>query len=103
MEQNSEFNSIISGQECGGIVGKNNGKIIGSRNAAIVTGSLLVGIGLTPSNGTTSYLSPTFEVTEDVFETTVDGVKMVFQLTPDTESPAEMNTYLPDYKALWMA
>lgn len=67
------------------------------------TGSLSVGIGLTPSNGTTSYLSPTFEVTEDVFETTVDGVKMVFQLTPDTESPAEMNTYLPDYKALWMA
>ncbi|MDO4338973.1 MAG: alkyl sulfatase dimerization domain-containing protein [Eubacteriales bacterium] len=66
-------------------------------------GSLSVGIGLTPSNGTTSYLSPTFEVTEDVFEVTVDGVDMVFQLTPDTESPAEMNTYLPGYKALWMA
>ena len=43
-----------------------------------------------------AHMSPTFEVTEDVFETTVDGVKMVFQLTPDTESPAEMNTYLPD-------
>ena len=28
---------------------------------------------------------------------------MVFQLTPDTESPAEMNTYIPKYKALWMA
>ena len=66
-------------------------------------GSLSVGIGLTPSSGTTSYLSPTFEVTEDVFETTIDGVDLVFQLTPDTESPAEMNTYLPQYKALWMA
>ena len=67
------------------------------------TGSLSVGIGLTTSNGTTAYMSPTFEVTDDLFETTVDGVKMIFQLTPGTESPAEMNTYLPEYKALWMA
>ena len=28
---------------------------------------------------------------------------MVFQNTPRTEAPAEMNTYLPDMKALWMA
>jgi len=66
-------------------------------------GSLSVGIGLTPATGTSAYLTPTFEVTEDVFEMTVDGVDMVFQLTPGTESPAEMNTYLPQYKALWMA
>ena len=66
-------------------------------------GSLSVGIGLTTSGGTTSYLSPTYEVTDDIFEATVDGVDMVFQLTPGTESPAEMNTYLPGYKALWMA
>ena len=62
-----------------------------------------VGIGLTSSNGTASYISPTFEVKEDVFEMTVDGVEMVFQLTPGTESPAEMNTYLPQKKALWLA
>lgn len=66
-------------------------------------GSLSVGIGLTTSGGTTSYLSPTYEVTDDIFEATIDGVDMVFQLTPGTESPAEMNTYLPGYKALWMA
>ena len=66
-------------------------------------GSLSVGIGLTTSGGTTSYLSPTYEVTDDIFEATVDVVDMVFQLTPGTESPAEMNTYLPGYKALWMA
>ena len=42
-------------------------------------------------------------MTEEVFETTIDGVKTIFQLTPDTESPAEMNTYFPDMKALWMA
>lgn len=66
-------------------------------------GSLSVGIGLTPSSGTGSYFSPTFEVKDELFETTVDGVDLVFQLTPDTESPAEMNTYLPQHKALWMA
>lgn len=58
-------------------------------------GSLSVGIGLIPSSGTNSYLSPTFEVKEELFEMTLDGVEMVFQLTPGTESPAEMNTYIP--------
>lgn len=67
------------------------------------TGPLSVGIGLTTSAGTVSYLAPTYEVKDAVEEITVDGVKMVFQLTPGTESPAEMNTYLPGYKALWMA
>jgi alkyl sulfatase BDS1-like metallo-beta-lactamase superfamily hydrolase len=33
----------------------------------------------------------------------VDGVRMIFQNTPNTEAPVEMNTYLPDFKALWMA
>ncbi len=69
-----------------------------------VFGTLSVGIGLTvPVNGTSTYISPTFVVTDDVFEATIDGVDMIFQLTPGTESPAEMNTYLPQYKALWMA
>ncbi len=66
-------------------------------------GALSVGIGLTVCAGTTSYLTPTYEVKDDIEEITVDGVKMVFQLTPGTEAPAEMNTYLPDYKALWMS
>lgn len=67
------------------------------------TGALSVGIGLTVCAGTTSYYTPSYEVKNDIEEITIDGVKMVFQLTPGTEAPAEMNTYLPDYKALWMA
>lgn len=66
-------------------------------------GRLSVGIGLAVSQGEVGYLSPTFNVTEEVFETTIDGVKVIFQLTPDTESPAEMNAYFPDKKALWLA
>lgn len=66
-------------------------------------GRLSVGIGLAVSQGEVGYLSPTFNITEEVFETTIDGVKVIFQLTPDTESPTEMNTYFPDKKALWLA
>ena len=30
-------------------------------------------------------------------------MRMIFQNTPNTEAPREMNTYIPDMKALWMA
>jgi alkyl sulfatase BDS1-like metallo-beta-lactamase superfamily hydrolase len=33
----------------------------------------------------------------------VDGVRMIFLLTPDTGAPVEMATCFPDMKALWMA
>ena len=33
----------------------------------------------------------------------VDGVLMEFHMTPGTEAPAEMNTWFPQFKALWMA
>ena len=66
-------------------------------------GRLSVGIGLTAVQGGTGYIAPTFEITDALFETEIDGVKAVFQLTPGTESPAEMNTYFPERKALWMA
>ena len=34
---------------------------------------------------------------------TVDGLEIEFQLTPDTEAPAEMNFLFPRYRALCMA
>ena len=34
---------------------------------------------------------------------TIDGVRIVFQLTPGTEAPAEMNFYFPDHRVLCMA
>jgi alkyl sulfatase BDS1-like metallo-beta-lactamase superfamily hydrolase len=34
---------------------------------------------------------------------TVDGVEIVFQVTPDTEAPAEMNFFFPKFRALCMA
>ncbi len=66
-------------------------------------GRLSVGIGLTSVQNGIGYIAPSYEVTEPIFETTIDGVRTIFQQTPGTESPAEMNTYFPDSKALWMA
>lgn len=66
-------------------------------------GALGIGIGMGQANGTTGYLSPNTDITETGQELVVDGVKMVFQLTPGTEAPAEMNTWFPEKKALWMA
>lgn len=67
------------------------------------TGQLGVGIGMGQSTGTVSYLNPTFEITETGETYNIDGVVMEFQMTPGTEAPAEMNTWLPEKKALWMA
>ncbi len=61
------------------------------------------GLAQNISAGNIGLLPPTQVIEEGVFERTVDGVKMVFQNTPGTEAPSEMNTYLPEKKALWMA
>lgn len=68
-----------------------------------VTGTLAQGIGMGQSTGTVSFLMPTYEITATGERLTIDGVEMEFQMTPGTEAPAEMNTWFPQFKALWMA
>ena len=61
------------------------------------------GLGQGVSSGNVGLIAPTRIVEDDIEEFQVDGVNMVFQNTPGTEAPSEMNTYIPDMKALWMA
>ncbi|MFE9786409.1 alkyl/aryl-sulfatase [Nocardia salmonicida] len=61
------------------------------------------GLGQTTSVGTISLIPPTVHVTRTDQEERVDGVRMVFQLTPGTEAPSEMNFYFPDRRILCMA
>ncbi len=68
-----------------------------------VTGTLAMGIGMAQSSGLSSYISPTYEIKNEIEKITIDGVDFEFQLTPGTEAPAEMNTWVADYNALWMA
>jgi alkyl sulfatase BDS1-like metallo-beta-lactamase superfamily hydrolase len=48
-------------------------------------------------------LAPTEDITHTGQELVVDGVRIVFQLTPETEAPAEMNFFFPDHGWLCMA
>ena len=61
------------------------------------------GLGQAVSAGAMGLIAPTRFVEKDIEEFEVDGVRMVFQNTPNTEAPVEMNTYIPELKALWMA
>jgi len=48
-------------------------------------------------------IAPTEEISETGTELLVDGVRIVFQVTPDTEAPSEMNFHFPDHRVLCMA
>jgi alkyl sulfatase BDS1-like metallo-beta-lactamase superfamily hydrolase len=60
-------------------------------------------IGKNTAAGSMGLIPPTRIIEKDIEELTIDGVKMVFQNTPGTEAPAEMNTYFPQLKAFWAA
>jgi len=48
-------------------------------------------------------VAPTHDITHTGQEMVVDGVRIVFQMTPETEAPAEMNFFFPDFGWLCMA
>ncbi|MGH8967552.1 MAG: alkyl/aryl-sulfatase, partial [Actinomycetes bacterium] len=52
---------------------------------------------------TVSLIAPTDIVTTTGHAETAGGVRMVFQMAPDTEAPSEMLVYFPDFKALCAA
>jgi alkyl sulfatase BDS1-like metallo-beta-lactamase superfamily hydrolase len=60
-------------------------------------------IGKNTAAGNLGLIPPNRIIQKDIEELTVDGVQMVFQNTPGTEAPAEMNTYFPQFKAFWAA
>ncbi|NKB34434.1 MAG: MBL fold metallo-hydrolase [Pseudomonadales bacterium] len=60
-----------------------------------------IGKGL--AAGSTGLIAPTLVIEDDFEEHTIDGVTFVFQNTPGTEAPAEMNTWFPEQKVFWAA
>ena len=67
------------------------------------TGQVDSAIGKATASGVVGLLAPTRVIEDDFEELVIDGVRMVFQNTPGTEAPAEMNTWFPDFKAFWAA
>jgi alkyl sulfatase BDS1-like metallo-beta-lactamase superfamily hydrolase len=66
-------------------------------------GQVDASIGKATANGEVGILPPTISIEQPIEQHTIDGVRMVFQNTPGTEAPVEMNTWFPDFKAFWAA
>src|SRR5215218_1004958 len=66
-------------------------------------GQVGAGLGQTVSTGALGLVPPTVAITATGQEETVDGIRMVFQMAPGTEAPAEMHVYFPERRALCIA
>ena len=75
----------------------------GANLAKSPAGQVSTGLGIATSAGSVGLVAPTTDITRTGQEETIDGVRIIFQLTPGTEAPAEMNFYFPAHRALCMA
>ncbi|MEZ5817872.1 MAG: alkyl sulfatase dimerization domain-containing protein [Hyphomicrobiaceae bacterium] len=66
-------------------------------------GQVDAGLGKVTSRGTVTLIPPTQVITSPVEMHTIDGVEVIFQLTPDTEAKAEMHMFFPGLRALNLA
>ena len=66
-------------------------------------GQVDAGLGKGIARGTPGLIAPTQSITQPVEEHTIDGVKIIFQLAPETEAPAEMHMFYPQLGVLNMA
>jgi alkyl sulfatase BDS1-like metallo-beta-lactamase superfamily hydrolase len=61
------------------------------------------GLGKTVPLAPGDLIGPTEEISHTGTELDIDGVRVIFQSTPGTEAPAEMNFLFPDHGALCIA
>lgn len=66
-------------------------------------GQMTSGIGRGIAGGRRSLIAPTETIARNGETRVIDGVTFIFQLTPNTEAPAEMNFFLPEFGALCLA
>ena len=67
------------------------------------SGQIGAGLGQTVPTGVPTLIPPNLDITFSGQELTIDGVRIVFQVTPGTEAPSEMNFFFPDFRALCAA
>ncbi|WP_426595606.1 alkyl/aryl-sulfatase [Cellulomonas sp. McL0617] len=87
----------------GTAMGRRAGYMYGAALSRGPEGGVGAGLGQTTSTGTVTLIEPTDIITTTGHEVVVDGVRLMFQMAPDTEAPAELLVYLPDFKALCTA
>ncbi|UDL96995.1 alkyl/aryl-sulfatase [Streptomyces longhuiensis] len=77
--------------------------MFGAALARSPQGALGTGLAQTVATGNITLIAPTLEITQTGQTETVDGVRMIFQMAPGTEAPAEFLVYFPEHKALCAA
>lgn len=95
--------AIAENVYAGTAMARRAGYMYGAALARGPQGGVGAGLGQTTSIGTITMINPTVTITTTGQELTVDGVRMIFQMAPGTEAPAEMHFYFPDLRALCMA
>jgi alkyl sulfatase BDS1-like metallo-beta-lactamase superfamily hydrolase len=55
------------------------------------------------SSGTTIVVPPNDSIDATGDERNIDGVRLVFQMVPETEAPCEVNVFFPDQRAVYIA
>ncbi|SCE57489.1 Alkyl sulfatase dimerisation [Streptomyces sp. DvalAA-43] len=87
----------------GTAMGRRSAYMYGAALPTGARGQIGAGLGQSTSTGAVGLIPPTLDVTHTGQSETVDGIRMVFHLTPGTEAPAELNIHFPDHSALCMA
>lgn len=94
---------VSEGVYAGTAMGRRAAYMFGSLLEPGPRGTLTTGLGVAPSRGSIGLIPPTETISKTGQELVLDGVRFVFQYTPDTEAPCEMNFHLPGKRALCMA
>ncbi|KAL3456032.1 beta-lactamase-like protein [Aspergillus heterothallicus] len=79
---------------------KRGAAMYGNALPRCATGQIGTGLGMGSSVGTTSLIPPNVLIQRTGEEHVVDGVRIVFQMVPGTEAPAEINFLFPEFRAL---
>ena len=87
----------------GGAMARRASYMYGAELDKSPTGQVSTGLGIATSEGSVGLIAPTTDITRTGQRETLDGVRIVFQITPGAEAPAEMNFHFPDHRALCMA
>ncbi len=95
--------AVVENVFAGTAMARRAGYMYGTAVGKGPAGQIGAGLGQTTSTGEATLIVPTVDVTTTGEELTIDGVRIVFQITPGTEAPAEMNFYLPHHHALCAA
>lgn len=95
--------AIAENLYAGTAMARRAGYMFGAALRRDAQGGVGAGLGQTTSTGTVTLIPPTIDITQTGQELTIDGVRIVFQLAPGTEAPAEMHFHFPDFRALCIA